>query len=367
MFGIMLLLPIFASLVAGLFGRGIGIKGTNAVVLISLFISTLLALVLGYEVILGGSSVSLRLGSWFDTGSNGMIDWAFVLDPLGAWLTGTVLVISFLVHIFATSYMSADPSPQRFMCLLVAFTASMVLLVTGDSLGILFLGWELIGITSFLLIGYWWDRASACNAAVQALIINRVGDCSFTLALMLLLTTAGTLDLSTLVLWMNFLLGSTLDDSWLIGVSWIGVFLVIAAFGKSAQFLLHTWLPRSMDGWRCFTLIKPYFIKKRYFSLYGEILKENSKRCIMIRDKKGRPKGEDHTTLSKVIKDAITGDLLGDGHLGVSSRASRTYNKAYLAFTFSTANLPLLLYLKNTIYVDLCTTTPPNPYPNPLP
>jgi len=248
MFGIMLLLPIFASLVAGIFGRGIGIKGTNAVVLISLFISTLLALVLGYEVILGGSSVSLRLGSWFDTGSNGMIDWAFVLDPLGAWLTGTVLVISFLVHIFATSYMSADPSPQRFMCLLVAFTASMVLLVTGDSLGILFLGWELIGITSFLLIGYWWDRASACNAAVQALIINRVGDCSFTLALMLLLTTAGTLDLSTLVLWMNFLLGSTLDDSWLIGVSWIGVFLVIAAFGKSAQFLLHTWLPRSMDG-----------------------------------------------------------------------------------------------------------------------
>ena len=137
----MLCLPVLASFIAGLLGRHLGIKGTNIIVLSALFASTLLSLILSYEVIFNGSSISLRLGSWWDTGLICM-DWGFVIDPLGAWLTSTVLVISFLVHIFATSYMSSDPAPQRFMCLLVAFTASMVLLVTGDSLGVLFLGFS---------------------------------------------------------------------------------------------------------------------------------------------------------------------------------------------------------------------------------
>ena len=111
----------------------------------------------------------------------------------------------------------------------------------------------MIGITSFLLIGYWWDRSAACNAATQALIVNRIGDCSFTLALMLTAVAAGTLDLESLILIFNSsnetLEYSTISYGWeSMLASWTGVFLVVAAFGKSAQFLLHTWLPLSMEG-----------------------------------------------------------------------------------------------------------------------
>jgi NADH-ubiquinone oxidoreductase chain 5 len=248
----MLTLPFIGASIAGLLGRRLGVKGTNFIVLSSLFISMIFSLILSYEVILKGSPVSIRLGSWMDTGILNL-DWGFTIDTLGSWLSSTVLVISFLVHIFATSYMSSDPTPQRFMCLLLGFTASMIILVTGDSLGIIFLGWELIGITSFLLIGYWWDRSAACNAAVQALIVNRIGDCSFTLALMLIVITTGTLDLDSLILLFNsdhlIIDSSTVNLEWqYMLVSWAGVFLVVAAFGKSAQFLLHTWLPNSMEG-----------------------------------------------------------------------------------------------------------------------
>ena len=141
MFLSLLLLPFIAASISGLFGRYLGRRGTNFLVLNLLFISSFFSLILGYEVVLSGSSITLRLGSWLDTGILNL-DWGFVLDPLGAWLTSVVLIISFIVHIFATSYMASDPSPQKFMSLLVAFTGSMVLLVTGDSLGILFLGWE---------------------------------------------------------------------------------------------------------------------------------------------------------------------------------------------------------------------------------
>lgn len=281
----MLIFPFIAAFTTGLLGRIIGIKGTYLIVLSLLLLSSLISLILGYEVILSGSSISLRLGSWLDTGAL-TIDWGFVLDPLGAWLSSTVLIISLLVHIFATSYMASDPAPQRFMCLLVAFTGSMILLVTGDSLGILFLGWELIGITSFLLIGYWWDRSAACNAASQALIVNRIGDCSFTLALIIIFTLLGTLDLESIVLYIssNFKLDSLLvlfSSSGLNDISniemtnnlvsltmrWAGILLVIAAFGKSAQFLLHTWLINSMEGWY-FPFRMPWLffkINKLYF------------------------------------------------------------------------------------------------------
>ncbi len=278
----MLTLPFIGSLTAGLFGRLLGIKGTNFIVLSTLGSSMLWSLLLSYEVIFKGSPVQFRLGTWLDTGYL-HLDWGFTMDALSSWLASTVLIISFIVHIFATSYMSSDPVPQKFMCLLLGFTASMVILVTGDTLGVIFLGWEGIGITSFLLIGYWWDRSAACNAATQALIVNRIGDCSFTLGLMLITISLSTLDLDTLILIFNSTFAlqdfdssvfpaeldklpkdvevlssqEVLNNTYLktnvwpiqnLLMKWTGVFLVIAAFGKSAQFLLHTWLPLSMEG-----------------------------------------------------------------------------------------------------------------------
>lgn len=239
-------LPLIASLISGVVGRHIGVTGTNIVVVGSLLISSLLSLIVGYEVILTGSNVTLNLGVWIDTGLL-RVEWAFLIDPLSSWLTSTILVVSLLVHVFATSYMSSDPSPQRFMSLLVAFTGFMVLLVTGDNFAVLFLGWEGIGVTSFLLIGYWWDRSAACNAASQAMIVNRVGDTVFTVALLIFICSACTLDLTNL----NFIWTGAINSDSFINhtlLTWTGVLIVLAAFGKSAQFLLHTWLPSAMEG-----------------------------------------------------------------------------------------------------------------------
>jgi hypothetical protein len=234
--------------------------------------------------------------------------------------------------------------------------------------------WELIGITSFLLIGYWWDRSAATNAAVQALIVNRIGDCSFTLALMLIIIVLGTLDLDSLILLFNGSLNSLsivnpIDSDWqYMLISWAGVFLVVAAFGKSAQFLLHAWLPLSMEGASSsLNITNNYYLNYNSFPFPFHGSKINLKNT-MIRDSKGRFVGRNKiiTLLSQELLEAITGDLLGDGHLRSHTKknSNMPYGSAHMAFTFSVANLPLLNYLRYNVYASICTDTKPNPYPN---
>ena len=244
---------------------------------------------------------------------------------------------------------------------------------------------HLIGITSFLLIGYWWDRSAANNAASQALIVNRLGDWSFTLGIILILTLLGTLDLESIIMIISHLVG---DISYLIKIEetiglegynlvsiqnqnmlslllrWSGLFLVIAAFGKSAQFLLHTWLPMSMEGWN--NPLKPtlFFLFFTSYSTSNKVKPLNT----MIRNQKGQfvKKQKDPIFISNEIKEAITGDLLGDGSLRISTPKNKNmpYGSANLAFTFSIANYPLLHYLRYKVYSSICSETPPNPYPN---
>lgn len=245
MFLPMLILPLLTSLTVGMFGRRIGVTGTNILVIVTLLISTLLAFILSYEVIFTNSSISIEPFCWIDTGRT-VISWGFTIDPLNAWLISTVLFISFLVHIFASSYMAHDPCPQRFMALLLSFTGFMVLLIAGDNLAVLFFGWEGIGITSYLLIGYWFDRPLAGSSAGQAIIVNRIGDTFFTIALLVLLGIwgSGSLDLHDL----NLTFSNLNSDNLYLVVKYTGILLVFAAAGKSAQFLLHTWLPNAMEG-----------------------------------------------------------------------------------------------------------------------
>lgn len=243
MFLPMLLLPFVTSIIIGLNGRKVGVSGTNILVIGTLLISTILSLCLSYEVINAGSSVSLEPLVWIDTGPT-LISWGFNIFPLNAWLISTVLTISLMVHIFASSYMSEDPNPQKFMALLLAFTGFMVILIAGDNLGVLFFGYEGIGITSYLLIGYWFDRSLACSAAGQAIIVNRIGDTFFTIVLITLISLwgSGSLDLHNL----NYTFTSyNAEPSLNTIVKFTGVLLVLAAAGKSAQFLLHTWLPEA--------------------------------------------------------------------------------------------------------------------------
>lgn len=136
-----LFLPLISAFIVGISGRKIGITGTNILVIGTLLISTIMSITLSYEIIIAGSSVSLEPLLWLDT-SKTIISWGFSINPLNAWLISTVLSISLLVHIFASSYMSGDPNPQKFMSLLLAFTGFMVLLIGGDNLGVLFFGYE---------------------------------------------------------------------------------------------------------------------------------------------------------------------------------------------------------------------------------
>jgi NADH:ubiquinone oxidoreductase subunit 5 (subunit L)/multisubunit Na+/H+ antiporter MnhA subunit len=242
----MIFLPLLTSIIVAITGRNIGVRGTNILVISTLIISALLSFLLAYEVVLTGSPISITLATWLETGQNN-ITWAFTIDPLNAWLITTVLFISLLVHIFASSYMAGDPNPQKFMSMLLGFTGFMVLLIAGDNLAVLFVGWEGIGITSYLLIGYWFDRALACSAAAQAIIVNRVGDTMLTLALIILLCySTGSLDLQDINL--SYYLSQVSGTSYGLIIQYTGLFLVLAAAGKSAQFLLHTWLPNATIG-----------------------------------------------------------------------------------------------------------------------
>lgn len=241
----MLILPLVTSLLVGMVGRRLGVTGTNIIVISCLTICAFLSLLISNEVILTGCPVSLEAGTWLDTGRT-IVSWGFTIDPLNAWLISTVLVISLLVHIFASSYMAGDPSPQKFMALLLSFTGFMVLLIAGDNLAVLFLGWEGIGITSYLLIGYWFDRALACSAAGQAIIVNRVGDTMFTLAIVIFICFLGSGSLDLHDINFNFSSLNTIDNVYFHAVA---ILLVLAAAGKSAQFLLHTWLPQAMEGY----------------------------------------------------------------------------------------------------------------------
>ena len=261
------------------------------------------------------------------------------MDPLNSWLISTVLFISLLVHIFASSYMAHDPCPQRFMALLLSFTGFMVILIAGDNLAVLFFGWEGIGVTSYLLIGYWFDRSLAASSAGQAIIVNRVGDTFFTIALIVLLGIwgSGSLDLHELNLTFSNI---NLDkDTLSIVIKYTGILLVFAAAGKSAQFLLHTWLPNAMEGYDinkyCFVFIFGLFI----YNKISFIQLDNA--CLLSSTLLLLPKRE---------IEIITGNLLGDGGIGYPSKNIKDTHNPRFGITLDTYSLPYLQHLFDIVY-----------------
>ena len=235
----LLLLPIFGSLAAGLLGRKVGVTGAHLITCSCLVASAFLAIVAFYEVGLCGSPVSINLTSWIDSE---VIDvsWGFIFDSLTVSMLLPVLVVSALVHIFSVDYMSADPHNQRFFSYLSMFTFFMLVLVTGDNYLIMFVGWEGIGISSYLLINFWFTRIQANKSAIKALVVNRVGDMFLSVAFFAMFFVFGNLDYSTVFSIAPFINENT--------VTIIGLLLLLAAMGKSAQLGLHTWLPDAMEG-----------------------------------------------------------------------------------------------------------------------
>jgi NADH-ubiquinone oxidoreductase chain 5 len=202
-----------------------------------------------YEVGLVGCFVYIKVTTWISSELLN-IDWGFMFDSLTVTMCVVVTFISFLVHLYSTEYMSHDPHLPRFMSYLSLFTFFMLILVTADNFIQMFVGWEGVGLCSYLLINFWFTRIQANKAAIKAMIMNRIGDFSLLIGMMLIFINYKALDYATVAVltpffkekMVNFL---TFDIHLL---TFVGIFLFIGAVGKSAQLGLHTWLPDAMEG-----------------------------------------------------------------------------------------------------------------------
>lgn len=234
-----LVLPLLGSFVSGFMGRKIGVTGAHIITCTCLILSSILASIAFYEVGFCGSPVSINLTSWIDSEFMS-ISWEFLFDQLTVSMLIPVLYISSLIHIFSTDYMGEDPHNQRFFSYLSMFTFFMLMLVTGDNYLVMFIGWEGVGISSYLLINFWFTRLQANKAAIKALVMNRVGDWGFSIGLWAIFWAFGNLDFTTV-----FSLAPFMNEEL---ITIISICLLIAAMGKSAQIGLHTWLPDAMEG-----------------------------------------------------------------------------------------------------------------------
>jgi NADH-quinone oxidoreductase subunit L len=172
--------------------------------------------------------------------------WALRYDTLSVVMVAMVTFISTLIHLYSVGYMSHDATPARFFAYLSLFTFMMLMLVTADNLAQLFFGWEGVGLASYLLIGYWYDRESANRAAMKAFIVNRVGDVFFMLGLALTFHVFGSIEFDAI--FAAVALHTETRFGGLPALELIGVLLFLGACGKSAQIGLHTWLPDAMEG-----------------------------------------------------------------------------------------------------------------------
>nr|YP_010408228.1 NADH dehydrogenase subunit 5 [Artemisia giraldii]UPO69279.1 NADH dehydrogenase subunit 5 [Artemisia giraldii] len=248
MYLLIIFLPLLGSSVAGFFGRFLGSEGTAIMTTTCVSFSSILSLIAFYEVAPGASACYLRIAPWI---SSEMFDasWGFLFDSPTVVMLIVVTSISSLVHLYSISYMSEDPHSPRFMCYLSIPTFFMPMLVTGDNSLQLFLGWEGVGLASYLLIHFWFTRLQADKAAIKAMLVNRVGDFGLAPGISGCFTLFQTVDFSTI-----FACASVPRNSWisrnmrLNAITLICILLLIGAAGKSAQIGSHTWSPDAMEG-----------------------------------------------------------------------------------------------------------------------
>jgi NADH-ubiquinone oxidoreductase chain 5 len=234
-----LVLPLLGSFVSGLLGRKIGVTGAHIITCTCLILASILASIAFYEVGLCGSPVSINLTSWIDSEFMS-ISWEFLFDQLTVSMLIPVLYISSLIHIFSTDYMAEDPHNQRFFSYLSLFTFFMLVLVSGANFFVMFIGWEGIGVVSYLLINFWFTRIQANKAAILAFTMNRIGDMGLSIGFFAIFALFGSLDFTTV-----FSLVPLMNET---GITIIGLLLLMGAMAKSAQIPLHSWLPGSMEG-----------------------------------------------------------------------------------------------------------------------
>jgi NADH-quinone oxidoreductase subunit L len=242
-------LPLLAAFVAGFFGRWIGYRGAQIVTCGALLIAAALSIFVFIKVGFGGQQGVVELTSFILSGKF-EVSWALRYDTLTAVMLIVVTGVSSMVHVYSVGYMHEDPHKPRFMAYLSLFTFFMLSLVTADNFVQMFFGWEGVGLASYLLIGFWFDKPSANAAAIKAFLVNRVGDFGFALGILATFVIFGAVGFDEVF--------AAVPGKAAMTFSFLGMevnalttaclLLFVGAMGKSAQLFLHTWLPDAMEG-----------------------------------------------------------------------------------------------------------------------
>ena len=235
----LIVLPILGSIVSGFFGRKVGVSGSQLITCTCVIITTFLSIIAFIEVGLNNIPVTINLFRWVDAETLN-ISWGFNFDSLTVSMLIPVLIVSSLVHVYSIGYMSHDPHNQRFFSYLSLFTFMMITLVTANNFLLMFVGWEGVGICSYLLVSFWFTRIAANQSSMAAFLTNRVGDCFLTIGMFAILWSFGNIDYYTV-----FSLSPYLNEN---VITIIGICLLIGAMAKSSQIGLHVWLPMAMEG-----------------------------------------------------------------------------------------------------------------------
>jgi len=243
------LVCLFAALIAGVFGRQIGRVGAHSITVAGVAVAFALSLYVYLDVI-AGNTFNGTIYIW-GVSDNFPFEVGFLIDSLTATMMVVVTFVSLMVHIYTIGYMRDDPGYQRFFSYISLFTFAMLMLVMSNNFLQLFFGWELVGLVSYLLIGFWYTRETAIYANMKAFLVNRIGDLAFLIGIAAIYATFGTLDYSAVFASVPEVLGQTIEilpgSEWSI-ITFISILLFIGAMGKSAQVPLHVWLPDSMEG-----------------------------------------------------------------------------------------------------------------------
>jgi NADH-quinone oxidoreductase subunit L len=245
------LAPLAAAIVAGLFGARIGRAASHWITILAVGLSCALSLLVLKNMFWGGyESENISVYTWAVTDGLRM-EVGFLVDRLTALMMAVVTFVSFMVHIYTIGYMRDDPGYQRFFSYISLFTFSMLMLVMSNNFLQLFFGWEAVGLVSYLLIGFWFKRESAIFANLKAFVVNRVGDFGFILGISGVVMFTGSLDYAEVFASADSVAAQNIEV--FSGTPWnamtlICILLFIGAMGKSAQAPLHVWLPDSMEG-----------------------------------------------------------------------------------------------------------------------
>ena len=359
-----IVLPLLGSIASGFFGRKIGVSGAQLITCLSVISTTILAILAFFEVGASNIPVSIYLFKWIDSETLN-ISWNFNFDSLTVSMLIPVLIVSSLVHVYSIGYMSHDPHNQRFFSYLSLFTFMMIILVTANNFLLMFVGWEGVGVCSYLLVSFWFTRIAANQSSLSAFLTNRVGDCFLTIGMFAILLSFGNIDYSTV-----FSLAPFMSED---VVTVIGICLLIGAMAKSSQIGLHVWLPMAMEGLVTRALVKFHYMQKhpltlkstsyRFFlTFFLFVINEQKKRYIKKSVTIGKIfnvgqsagflhniQGSSETTretikIDNTFKSWLIGFAEGDGYFGVDKRGYLTFK-----LTQSTTDCQVLFFIKKSL------------------